>query len=328
MISERELIDKIKLAAGNNAGLLKGIGDDCAVFSSGADELTLVSMDTLVEGVHFDLLWHGAEDLGHKAAAVNISDIAAMGGRACYVLLSIAAPRSTSPAWLDDFMRGFLAELSQYKISLIGGDTVASRAGLSFSITILGKSSVGQVLYRSGAKVDDVIMVSGCLGDAAVGLELCRQARSGERRWADLTAAHLTPVGELPLGELLATSGLVTAMLDMSDGLATDLAHLCEASGLGAHVEAAMIPLSASARQAAHDLNLDLMQLALSGGEDYRLLFTCPEDHEQQLGELVQDSLGRQLFRIGKMVPGAGVHLYTKGDKCKIDYQGYEHFDA
>ena len=328
MISERELISKIRQAAGSNTRLIKGIGDDCAVLTNhDAGKFSLISLDTLVEGVHFDLAWHSPEDLGHKAAAVNISDIAAMGGKPTFALLSIAAPATTRPAWLDKFMSGFMAELAKYQITLVGGDTVASREELYFSVTILGEAVSEQVLYRSGASAGDVVMVSGFLGDAALGLEICRHTRSEFRdTWPALAAAHLTPVPETALGQLLAGSGMVTAMLDMSDGLATDLAHLCEASGLGAEVDGAAIPLSAAACQAAEAMKLDVLRVAVTGGEDYRLLFTCAARHEEYLRKIVRDALGRQLFQIGKMVPGSGVHLYVKGKMSNIDFQGYDAF--
>jgi thiamine-monophosphate kinase len=326
MISERELIAKIQAAVGGSTNLLKGIGDDCAVLGSNSIA-NLISVDTLVEGVHFDLAWHPPELLGHKAAAVNISDIAAMGGKANFMLLSIAAPASTSGSWLDDFMTGFLAELTHYQITLIGGDTVASPKGLSFSITVMGEVEAEQALYRSGASDGDLVMVSGTLGDAAVGLEICRRDRTDLKKdCPELVAAHLAPVPELKLGQILAASGLVTAMLDMSDGLATDLAHLCECSNLGTEIQADTLPVSAAARRASLALNMDVLQQAVSGGEDYRLLFTCPAACEAKLQRLVQKKLGRQLFRIGKMVPESGVNLYVKGKKSKIDYQGYEHF--
>jgi thiamine-monophosphate kinase len=327
MISERGLIDKIKQAAGGNADLVQGIGDDCAVFRGRGDTLNLVSVDTLAEGVHFDLSWHPAAQLGRKAAAVNISDIAAMGGRGTFMLLSISAPSSTPAAWLDDFIGGFLAELGRHGVTLIGGDTVASHGGLSFSITALGEVAAHEVIYRSGAAAGDLVLVSGPLGDAAMGLAICRAGRADlKAAWPELIAAHLTPVAELELGRLLAASGLVTAMLDMSDGLATDLAHLCECSGLAAGIEAAALPVSGAARQAAQAMDMDILRQAVSGGEDYRLLFTCPAKDADKLERLARDTLGRELFRIGKMAPGAGVNLSEQGRKRRIDYQGYDHF--
>ncbi len=326
MVSERQLIDYIKRAAGEPPAQVRGIGDDCAVFGVREGCQQLVSVDTLVEGVHFDLTWHGPRELGHKAAAVNISDIAAMGGKPCFALLSMALPAYLDFAWLTAFTEGFTAELREYEIVLVGGDTVVSPTGLSLSITIIGEAEAERIVYRSGAVVDDVIMVSGPLGDAALGLNLCRQGRDDLlAAWPRLTAAHLTPRPEVALGCHLAASGRVTAMLDMSDGLATDLAHICAASGLGAQISSELIPVSDSARQAALALEIDVLDMALRGGEDYKLLFTCPPAAEKELEREVMASLKRQLFRIGKMVPGRGVVLCGVEGALDVSFQGYEH---
>ncbi|MFW8600727.1 thiamine-phosphate kinase [Desulfobacterota bacterium M19] len=326
MVSERRLIDYIKQAAGKTPALVQGIGDDCAVFDVREGCKQLVSVDTLVEGVHFDLTWHGPRELGHKAAAVNISDIAAMGGKPCFALLSMALPACLDFTWLTAFTEGFTAELREYEIVLIGGDTVSSPAGLSLSITIIGEAEEGRILYRSGAGIDDVIMVSGPLGDAALGLNLCRQGRSAS--WPQLTAAHLTPRPEVALGRYLAAGGKITAMLDMSDGLATDLAHMCEASGLGARLDVDLIPVSIAAGQAALALEIDVLDLALSGGEDYKLLFTCPAAAAEDLRREVRAGLKRQIFRIGKMVAGRGVLLCGGDGERDVSFQGYEHLTA
>ncbi|VAW40025.1 Thiamine-monophosphate kinase [hydrothermal vent metagenome] len=324
MVSERQLIDYIKGAAGKVPERVEGIGDDCAVFGCREGCKQLVSVDTLVEGVHFDLTWHGPRELGHKAAAVNISDIAAMGGKPCFALLSMALPARLDFAWLTAFTEGFTAELKEYGVVLVGGDTVASPAGLLLSVTIIGEAEEGRILYRSGAGVDDVIMVSGSLGDAALGLKLCREGRQAS--WPQLTAAHLTPRPEVALGRHLAAAGSgVTAMLDMSDGLATDLAHMCAASGLGARINADWLPISVSARQAALDLEIDVLDSALGGGEDYRLLFTCPAAAEEDLRREVKAVLKRQIFRIGKMIPGCGVLLCGRDGERDVSFQGYEH---
>jgi thiamine-monophosphate kinase len=326
MVSERRFIDYIKRAAGKTPARVQGIGDDCAVFGVREGCKQLVSVDTLVEGVHFDLTWHGPRQLGHKAAAVNISDIAAMGGKPCFVLLSMALPARLDFAWLTAFTEGFTAELREYEIVLIGGDTVASPAGLSLSISIIGEAEEDRILYRSGAGVDDVIMVSGPLGDAALGLNLCRQGRKDLlASWPQLAAAHLTPRPEVALGRHLAGGGKVTAMLDMSDGLSTDLAHMCAASGLGARIDVDLIPVSVAARQAALALEIDVMDLALSGGEDYKLLFTCPAAAEEDLRQEVRTVFKRQIFRIGKMVSGRGVLLCGREGERDVSFQGYEH---
>ena len=331
MISEIELIRRIKgqvLPA--DADLVKGIGDDCAVLASpGAESLTLVTTDTLVEGVHFDLSWHPPHLLGHKAVAVNVSDIAAMGGRPRFALLSLAAPAQAGLDLLDPLLQGFMAALARYRVTLIGGDTVRSEQGLVLSITLLGEVGRDQLIQRAGARPWDQVWVSGPLGQAAAGLTICRQGRSElSVSHAELVQAHLDPQPETALGAALAASGLVTSMIDLSDGLATDLAHICEESGVGAVVTAEALPISDSTREAARILGLDPLRLAIAGGEDYRLLFTAPLSAGHKLRELAHLATGGQLFRVGEIGGGQGVRLRCKGRDTRIDFQGYDHFSG
>ncbi len=329
MISELDLIQRIREQAVPADGkLLKGIGDDCAVFApSGAENATLVTTDTLVEGVHFDLAWHPPVLLGQKAVAVNVSDIAAMGGSPCFALLSLAVPAEVGLELLDPFMQGFMAGLARYQVTLIGGDTVKSDQGLVLSVTIIGEAAGAKVLYRSGARPGDQIWVSGFLGEAAAGLEICRQGRIDcQPVWPELVAAHLDPRPELALGRALAGSGLVSAMIDMSDGLASDLAHICQESGVGAIVSATDLPVSEASRQATRLLGLDQLKLAIAGGEDYRLLFTAPPAAEKEIQALACHAAHGQLIMVGEIVEGHGVVLVTDGQKTAIDFQGYDHF--
>jgi thiamine-monophosphate kinase len=329
MISELDLIRRIRAqAAPADANLLQGIGDDCAVLAiSSAAPLSLITTDTLVEGIHFDLKWHSPELLGRKAVAVNISDVAAMGGSPRFVLLSLAAPATFSMELVDRFMQGFMAALADYRVTLIGGDTVRSTQGLVLSVTVLGEVDRRQVLYRSGARPGDQIWVSGFLGQAATGLEICRQRQTAlQQSYPELVTAHLEPIPELALGRALAKSGLVTAMIDMSDGLASDLAHVCEESGVGAVVRAEDLPISESTQQAALALGLDPRKLAIAGGEDYRLLFTAKPTAREKIQELANHAIGGKLFLVGEIVDGQGVLLSADGQSSSIDFQGYDHF--
>ncbi|MBU4118883.1 MAG: thiamine-phosphate kinase, partial [Proteobacteria bacterium] len=241
---EREIIARIRQAAGNSDDLVVGIGDDCAVYRTASDRVSLVTTDTMVEGVHFDLAWHPPAELGRKAAAVNISDIAAMGGLPRFALLSLAVNPATGSQWLDAFMAGFQAVLAEHDVVLIGGDTVQSGHESVFSITMIDEMVEGELVTRKGARVGDVVLVSGFLGEAAAGLALCRLALGQDIAWQSLVGAHLDPVPQVALGRVLAASGWVHAMQDLSDGLATDLAHICAESGVGAVVAAEKIPLS------------------------------------------------------------------------------------
>jgi len=329
MISELDLIRRIKdKAAPADASLVKGIGDDCAVFANScAETLSLVTTDTLVEGVHFDLTWHPPELLGRKAVSVNVSDIAAMGGTPRFALLSLAAPVSFGLETLDCFLQGFMGALADYRVTLIGGDTVRSDQGLVLSVTVLGEVDKQQVVYRSGARPGDQIWVSGFLGQAAAGLEICRQRQAAlHQACPELVAAHLDPLPEMALGPALARSGLVTAMIDMSDGLASDLAHVCAESGVGAVVRAKELPVSETTRQTALTLGLDPLRLAIAGGEDYRLLFTAAPAASERIQELAGHAAYGQLFKVGEIVDGRGVVLSADGQNKRIDFQGYDHF--
>ncbi|MFA7384198.1 MAG: thiamine-phosphate kinase [Desulfurivibrionaceae bacterium] len=323
---EREIIARIRRAAGNCRDLVVGIGDDCAVYKTAPDRISLVTTDTMVEGVHFAPAWHPPFALGRKAASVNISDIAAMGGLPRFALLSLALTPACESRWLEPFLAGFLAVLSEHGVVLIGGDTVQSGQEIVLSVTVLGEMAESELLTRKTARPGDVVLVSGFLGEAAAGLALCRMGLAQEAAWHPLVFAHLDPVPQVALGRVLAASGLVHAMQDLSDGLATDLAHICAESGVGAVVAAEKIPLSPLLRRAAETCGQSPLDWALAGGEDYQLLFTAGEEQVAGLGALVRKELGRELYPVGRIVEGGGVFLAEAGQSREISYQGYEHF--
>jgi thiamine-monophosphate kinase len=332
-ISEREFIGFIQGMSGDsNCDVIKGIGDDCAVIRGHGEKSWLITTDTLVESIHFDLTWHPPKLLGRKAAAVNISDIAAMGGRPVSALLSVAVP-DPGVSWLEDFIAGFLEMLQEHRVNLIGGDTVRSRAGAVFNVTVLGEADEADILYRSGAVVNDMVWVSGYLGEAAAGLELMRQrsseGRDMEDEWLSLKKAHLDPEPRTRLGKLLAESGLVHAMMDLSDGLATDLAHISLSSGVRSELVAGDLPVSKELAAAAASLGMLPIDLVLKGGEDYQLLFTAPPANEVALRQLVAENGEGEIFCIGRITEGQGVHLLGPGgQRTEITYQGYDHFSA
>ncbi|MHB8988420.1 MAG: thiamine-phosphate kinase [Desulfobulbia bacterium] len=323
---ERGIIARIRQAAGSSDDLVIGIGDDCAVYRTTQGRVSLVTTDTMVAGVHFDSAWHPPRELGRKAASVNISDIAAMGGLPRFALLSLALIPAFASQWLDAFMSGFLAVLAEHGVVLIGGDTVRSEQESVLSVTVLGEMAEAELLARKGARPGDVVLVSGFLGEAAAGLALCRMGLAHDPGWQPLVGAHLDPVPQVTVGRVLAASGLVHAMQDLSDGLATDLAHICAESGVGAVVAADKIPLSPLLCKAAATCGQSPLDWALAGGEDYQLLFTAGEQQEASLRALVREKTGKELFVVGRIVEGQGVFLEEAGQCREISYRGYEHF--
>ncbi|MBU0675578.1 MAG: thiamine-phosphate kinase [Proteobacteria bacterium] len=327
--TERGIIERIKCRVPVPEGdLLVGIGDDCSVVKRSTGILELFTVDTLVEGIHFDSSWHSPRLLGRKAVSVNISDVAAMGGYPRYALLSLGLPKGIDETWVRDFLDGFEEALGEFEVTLMGGDTVASPGGVMISVTLVGESLEGQVLLRNTAKDGDLILVSGVLGDAAAGLELYRMNKAGihPEAYPAQIKAHLDPVPEIVLGQLLAESGLVHAMMDLSDGLATDLARLCEASGLGAEIAAETLPISTGAERVAEALACSALEWAIAGGEDYRLLLTIDPGNREKLAALVRTKLGRELFLVGRMISKHGVFLVEDGHRREISYAGFDHF--
>ncbi len=328
---ERELIDIIAAAAGGNGqGLLQAMGDDCAVIEKEEGRVWLLTMDSLVESVHFDPAWHPPDLLGRKAVSVNVSDVAAMGGEPRFILLSLALPPGFADSRVSAFVDGFTAACRDYGCLLVGGDTVASPAGISISVTAVGEAATGRVLYRAGARPGDTVWVSGPLGLAAAGLDLFRAgAATREPALRPLLAAHLDPRARTGLGRLLAESDMVHAMMDLSDGLATDLAHICRRSGVGARIRADLLPRHPGLERAAAILGRDPVAWMVSGGEDFELLFTAAAGDAAGLGRLAAAS-GYRLHPVGRIVEGEGVVLVTPGAGGEVEedisFRGYEHF--
>jgi thiamine-monophosphate kinase len=218
--------------------------------------------------------------------------------------------------------------LQEYDTHLVGGDTVKSSNDLSISVTIIGEAVEDAICYRSGAETGDLVFVSSTLGDAAAGLALCQSGLSteGSEQWQQLINAHLDPQPQVQLGKILAQSGLVHSMMDISDGLATDLAHICKESGVGAEIIKKDLPVSEYLKSAAEKLGNPALDWVLKGGEDYQLLFTVSPAHEQELQSIVLEKTGREIFCIGKIIEGQGLFLTDDVNRKEISYQGYDHF--
>ncbi len=320
-LHERELISAIrKEFSGRRRGLVTGIGDDAAVIKSPSGSL-LLTTDLLVEDVHFIAPLHPLYYLGLKALNVNLSDIAAMGGRPRFALLSLALRPVAKPRDLERFLEGFKRAAEETGTALIGGDVSAS-AKMTVSVTVIGEAR--QPILRSGARPGDHIFVSGYLGDAAAGLRLLKKGyRLGKSNRADvLLRAFLDPVPRIKLGLALSRLRAVTAMIDTSDGLSVDLLHLCQESGTGAVIYAEKLPLSPELRF----FEKKPEGLALHGGEDYQLLFTVRPDNLDAIAPLQKR---HDLHVIGKMRRGQGISLIDgKGRRRALEPGGFEHLSG
>jgi thiamine-monophosphate kinase len=317
-LGERRIISKIrKRYAGRASGVILGIGDDAA-FVRGAAKL-LITTDLLVENVDFRRALHPPRLLGRKSLNINLSDIAAMGGRPLHAVLGLALPGNLDDRWLDEFMAGLRAASSESGVALVGGDISRSR-DIMISVTVTGEAPV--VIPRSGAKPGDRLFVSGTLGDAAMGLRLLERGGKAGRRGAPgrLLRAFLNPSPRLQLGSVLARRKLASAMIDISDGLSVDLAHLCEESGVGAEVDLPRIPISDELRRSTkRPLNL-----ALNGGEDFELLFAVRPANLDRARRL---SRRFNLTEIGRFTPRKRIlAIDFSGCKRPLPIRGYEHF--
>ena len=306
-----------------------GIGDDAAWWSPACDSGILTTTDMLVEGVHFDLSYTSAADLGYKSLAVNLSDLAAMGGKPSCVYLSLALPSRIEKTWLESFVDAFLMLAKEHGVQLAGGDTVQSDQ-LVISVTLCGLASVESPVLRSGAAIGDDLYFSGTLGDSFLGLKILQgrlRVPAALRESADfLKARHLRPTPRIDLGEMLAEAGAATAMLDVSDGVIADLGHLLTASGgFGAELDSLQLPLSNAGR---HFLEADLVDYTtlLSGGEDYELLFTASPKQCLTI-ETIAEKAAVSLTRIGRITAQTGIFVFVDGvRKALVERGGYDHF--
>jgi len=321
-LGEFGFIGTIAARAARHNGVSIGIGDDCAAILPTPGMTLLTTADLLAEGVHFDLKWSDPHTLGRKSLAVNLSDIAAMGGIPRYALLSLAVPADVPLQFLDRFMSGFLEQAERFGVSLIGGDTSASRGGLFINVTLMGEQFPQMIVTRGGAKTGDLICVSGTLGDSALGLELVRRGDSG----GDAVKRHLDPEPRVRLGRALAEAAIPNAMIDISDGLVADLGHILRLSGKGGVVHLADLPLSPEYRKQGGRYGADSYALCLGGGEDYELLFTLPEARLEQARAL-GSTADVPVTVIGEIVAETGVCLVAPdGSRHEAPASGYDHF--
>lgn len=303
--------------------VLTGIGDDCAVLrlsaGRGKPKDVLVTTDFSLEGVHFRRAWHSAESIGHRCLARGLSDIAAMGGDPVAAFLSLALPRDLPENWVRRFTAGLLALAKKYSVTLAGGDTAQSPGGILADIVVIGVVPKGKAILRSGAQPGDLIYVTGELGASAAALE---ELRKEPRRKLNPREyhRHFFPEPRIEVGRVLREKGLVSAMIDTSDGLSTDLAHICEESGVGAELQAQAIPRASFGRP-PREVDFDL---ALQGGEDYELLFTAP--HRKRIPLAIE---GVPITMIGRITRGKKMIVKGEGRADSLlKPRGWEHFSS
>lgn len=311
-LGEFGLIEEIKQGIEVPQGYL-GIGDDCAVMPQKSGMETLVSTDMLIEGTHFLMDDISAYLLGWKSAAVNISDIAAMGGRCTGSFLSFALPKGLGKEWTDEFFRGYKEISSLYGCPLLGGDTTSSPDRLCISVTVTGEAPAGKSVKRSNAAIGDLICVTGNLGDSGCGLKIILEGSGRDADAEKLIARHYLPMPRVKEGMEIAAAG-ASAMMDISDGIGSDLRHIIEASEVGAEIDTSMIPLSNELKSKCAEYGWDPLELAISGGEDYELLFTISEENAKKIDF--------NHFVIGKII--SGDKIIWRGSER--DYMGFRHF--
>ena len=350
-LGEFGLIDRLtKDIETKNPATLKSVGDDCAVIAGNSDEQTLVTTDMLMEGVHFDLTYISMQQLGYKSAMVNISDIFAMNGTPRQMTVSIALSKRFAVEDIEDFYSGLRMACDKWNIDIVGGDTTSSLTGLAISITCIGVARKDDVVYRSGAKDTDLICVSGNLGAAYMGLQILerekavyyQQIRDIQMKYADkaeqrrriemlsfspdfagkeyLLERQLKPEARGDIIETLRKAGVSpTSMMDVSDGLSSELMHICKQSGCGCRIYEKNIPIDYQVAVTAEEFNMNLTTCALNGGEDYELLFTVP------IGDLSKAEALDDVKIIGHITkPSLGQVLVTRdGSEFPLKAQGW-----
>jgi thiamine-monophosphate kinase len=312
--------------------VIKGIGDDAAVFGDG-DGVHVVTSDMLIENVHFDLAYTPLMHLGYKSVVVNLSDVCAMNAEPIGVLVNMALSSKFTLEAVEELYKGIYAACKKYGIQLMGGDTTSSTRGLCLSITAIGKGEQSAISYRSGAKENDVVCVTGDLGAAYTGLQLLEREKRVFLEHPDMqpdlagkdyiVGRQLRPEARTDIITSLRELGVKpNAMIDVSDGLASDVMHLCEASGLGVTIYEEKIPIDPTAFQQALDFNLDPTLCALSGGEDYELLFTLSPAEFEKL------KASPDITPIGHMNSDPSRHLITKSNnQHELKAQGWDSYN-
>jgi thiamine-monophosphate kinase len=323
MTSEVQLIERVRRKLPSlGKGLRVGIGDDAAVIAPRKGAEWAVTTDAFLENVHFLRHVHPPKQVGYKALARATSDLAAMGARPLYFLMALALPPECAATWLDGFLDGMASAARRFGLTLAGGDTTKNPS-VMVNLTAIGETEPGRAILRSGARPGDLICVSGRLGEAELGWRLVQQGLHKTKKYQTLLTKHFHPEPRLATGLWLARERCATSMIDTSDGLSTDLGHICKSSGVGARVYIEKIPL-VDVPQELRQIGLDPKKLALDGGEDYELLFTVPK---KMAGRLPKKIGGVPVTIIGEITRGKGIVLVDGQGRGKVlESGGWEPF--
>jgi len=329
-IGEFGLIERItKMIDGNPDRVLRGAGDDAAVVRSGTGKLLLFTCDAQIDGVHFLSDRTSPVQIGRRAAAVNLSDIAAMGGEARYALVSIAMPDNIDVTFVEGIYEGMLFEMNLAGATIIGGNTARLPERLLIDVFLVGEVSENELLTRDGAVSGDLLCVTGKLGASAAGLELIsnEQLNLGLNVDNVVMSRYLTPTPRLDASRVLARSGVVSACIDVSDGLLQDAGHLAKSSEVSITIEAGDVPIDSETVEVARTFKKDVETWALTGGEDFELLFTVAPDGKEKLFRDLFDETGLQATVIGFVSDGEnGVRLLKEGHEVVGNIVGFDHF--
>lgn len=337
MAGEFQIISKIRERARPGERVAVGIGDDAAVISRNGSADLLACCDLMIEGIHFRLDWMPTDAIGRKALAVTLSDVAAMGGVPKFAMVSIALPRASSSEFASEVMRGVIEMSEASGVSLVGGDTSGSPGALFIDTSVIGECASGRAVTRAGARPGDRVFVTGSLGASMLGLNLLQgghrldqfmkdgAGESGDNMILRALRRHIFPEPRLKEGSLIGQASVASAMIDISDGLSSDLSHILQESRCGAVVNANALPVAACAKTlASSGMKIDPLNLALHGGEEYELLFTVPQKESDRLIELSRD-FDEPVTMIGEIVERPGLYLDRDGALEVLDPSGYEH---
>ena len=321
MFSEIDVLKTLKKKFKPKSGdLFLGIGDDCAAIRTGGNKLLLLSTDSLVEDVHFSRSYFKPREIAKKSVAVAISDIASMGGNPKFILLTIGFPKCSKQELMDELLEGIKASCTLYGVELIGGNITGSEK-LFLDVTVIGEITEDKIVERSGSKPGDSVFVTGTLGDSALGLKLIRAEEKGE----DIINSHKIPEARVEMGKKLSEKKLASSMIDISDGLLIDIGRITTEQNLGARIYTESIPLSDSYLRLIPDYEEDLFKLALTGGEDYELLFTSPPEFRDKL-KVIEKSMKVRITEIGVVTDGKKIELLDNTGKIlNYENRGFVH---